>query len=87
VDSIRRKLSADSRRILRRFSADPLERNLRTEEELSGAIALSAFWPALNTLMNLNLVQSVKNGYALTTKGYDALESLSGERTDLPWSR
>ena len=87
MDSIRRKLSADSRRILRRFSADPLERNLRTQDELSDAVALSAFWPALNTLMSLNLVQSVKNGYALTTKGYEALEDLSRERTDLPWGR
>ena len=82
------RLSVDERQVLRAFQAEGGYNPVRSYEEATAGLTLSAGFPALLALVRAGLVRHLKedpfgpDGYVLTDKGFAAVEDLRQSRID-----
>lgn len=74
----------DERRILYAFGGRAVWPNnpTRPYEEITEGLSISVAYPSLCSLISRGYVSEVPEGYALTRKGFDALDKLRGSRLD-----
>lgn len=78
------RLDVDERRILHAFGGRAVWPNnpARPYDEVTENLPISTAYPSLVSLIRQGYVAEVPEGYALTRKGFEALDYLRGSRID-----